>query len=1442
MSLKPVDIAVVGMSGVFPGANNIEQFIANVMAQKSAVIPVPDERWQGLGLHMVEKSQGTPTPDFARSAFAGLITTPLFDPLIPFFSDSQRLSSDFFCQGLDNDFFAALDPVHHLVLNAGKQLMAHARLSREVRRRTGVLLASIALPTPGATDLTRHLFLDAAPVMPTWQKAFGASMLSFPAALAARVWGLEGGSFTLDAACASSLFSIKLACEQLMLGRSDAMVAGGVSRPQSLYTQVGFTQLQALSASGRCAPFDRDADGLVVGEGAGLVLLKRLDDALAARDTIHAVIRGWGVSNDIEGNLVAPASDGQVRAMSAAYKMAGWTLEDIQYMECHGSATPKGDQVEAQTICNMLERQQCKGAKFAIGSVKSNIGHLLTAAGAAGFIKTIMAMDENRLPPSLNFNRLSDDSPLKGTGVHVQESPKPWKTAGDNSPKRAAVSAFGFGGINAHLLVESFVPEPRRFPVPAGPVTKAFTTPCAIVGMGMISGAGDTLADFSDLLGGQKTLASRPGHSRWRRADHLPLELLNAHTLFMEDLGIDLKNFNIPPNQLSRILPQHLVMLNAARTALEDAGISPKPSGSDPGRENMGCAVGIEFDFGATDHHLRWQLKGRQETVPPDLLEQIGPALDFDTTLGALGGIVASRLARAFKLGGPCFTLSADAASGFAAVDVAIKSLSAGETDLFLCATVDLAGDIRSFTRDMTLSGLDPETLPSEGAAALVLKPLDKALGDQDRIYAVINGAGQAGGAPLSGEGPGQQHTPAADAVQRSLHQALDSAGVHFSDISLGVMTHSRSHFLGAQELAGFGHTCAENPEVQAFCASTYIGHTGASAGLFTLASAALCLYTGCNPLSLSQGPAALHTVVAGVLTRDGAAAHAVLTTSFDPEKNDKRMEKARLELSSCSDRHKKTAAKDAKTLIRMPLTRPGIPISLIAAGKPVKAAAGNISVGATAPGPVPSAHQKDVPPQVISDSVTALFVETQAATARAHEQFLTFSSQNTRAMAEQLAAIANAGPLPPDAMAFLGMDPVVSRAPDPDPVPPAPPEVFMDRDQCLEFAVGKAGHVLGDDFKIIDTYPVRVRLPDEPLMLVDRIVSVEGEKLSLTRGKVVTQHDVHENAWYLDGGKTPVSISIEAGQADLFLCSWLGIDHVVKGRRKYRLLDAKVTFHRTLPNPGETIEYHIEIDRFLRQGEIYLFFFHYKGYINQLPFISMRDGCAGFFTEEEVENSGGIILKKEDQEEVRSKQQSLWLAPQKRISCTDQQVDALRKGDLETAFGPDFKGKHTGQNQWLPGERMRLIHRVLDLDPEGGRFGLGRIVAEADIHPDDWFLTCHFIDDMVMPGTLMYECCAHALRVFVQRIGWILPDDHVHYDVLANNESDLKCRGPVTRATKKARYDIEIKTMGFEPVPFVTADAHMFSDDLEIVLYKDMGMTLAGASRERLGEYWSKR
>ena len=164
-----------------------------------------------------------------------------------------------------------------------------------------------------------------------------------PAGNLAKALGLGGGSFTLDAACASSLYALKLAAEELRAGRADIMLTGGVSRPDCLYTQMGFSQLHALSPSGNCAPFDASADGLVVGEGAGILTLKRLEDALRDGDHIYATIAGIGLSNDIAGNLMQPDSRGQVRAMRAAYAEAGWTPADVDLVECHGTGTPVGD-------------------------------------------------------------------------------------------------------------------------------------------------------------------------------------------------------------------------------------------------------------------------------------------------------------------------------------------------------------------------------------------------------------------------------------------------------------------------------------------------------------------------------------------------------------------------------------------------------------------------------------------------------------------------------------------------------------------------------------------------------------------------------------------------------------------------------------------------------------------------------------------------------------------------------------------------------------------------------------------------------------------------------------------------------------------------------------------------------------------------------------------
>ena len=289
--------------------------------------------------------------------------------------------------------------------------------------------------------------------------------VGLPAALLAAELGLGGGHYTLDAACASSLYAIKLAVDELLAGRADAMLAGGVSRPDCLYTQMGFAQLRALSPGGRCSPFDARADGLVVGEGAGVFLLKRLEDAVRDGDRILAVIAGVGLSNDVGGGLLAPNSEGQLRAMRAAYAAAGWEPTDVDLIECHATGTPVGDAVEFASLKALWGRDGWRPGQCIIGSVKSTVGHLLTAAGASGLVKVLSAMQARTLPPTANFS-----APPPGLGM--EESP--FQVLKEAARMAAAVRGDAAAGGHQRLRLRR-----RQCAFAAGRIRRTLTSPSA---------------------------------------------------------------------------------------------------------------------------------------------------------------------------------------------------------------------------------------------------------------------------------------------------------------------------------------------------------------------------------------------------------------------------------------------------------------------------------------------------------------------------------------------------------------------------------------------------------------------------------------------------------------------------------------------------------------------------------------------------------------------------------------------------------------------------------------------------------------------------------------------------------------------------------------------------------------------------------------------------
>ncbi|MCU0559474.1 MAG: beta-ketoacyl synthase [Desulfobacterales bacterium] len=1427
-------IAVVGMAGLFPGALDPGRLWANICSKRDAAADVPRTRWIAPPEQMVRAEL---QPDKAVSARCCLLPEFSFDP--------EGLA-------IDPHLLRQLDPLYHVLLQASRQILAGPAPPRLNRERTGVVLAALVLPTEASSRFTRELLgrlLEADPPRPPAVSggrgpSLAARVAGLPAAVLAKAWGLGAGSLTLDAACASSLYAIKLACDELAAGRADAMLAGGLSRPDCLFTQVGFSQLRALSPSGRCAPFDRSADGLVVGEGAGLLALKRLPDALAERDPILGLIRGIGLSNDLRGNLLAPDSEGQLRAMAAAYAAAGWSPADVDYIECHGAGTPVGDAVELESLRRLWADAGWAPGQCALGSVKSMIGHLLTAAGAAAAIRTLLGFEHATLPPTLHFRQAPPHSPLHGGPFRVPLEAEPWPRRTPQTPRRAAVSAFGFGGINAHLLLEEWQTSgsaaargaPARTPnapFPVAGIPGAGPPAVAIVGMAACLGGADSLAALREALFAATPLIRQRPAGRWKDCDRLLPDLQPLAGGFQDAFIVPSGRFRIPPREIPDILPQQLLMLNVAADALQDAGLELRRE-----RPRAGALIGIDFDFEATNFHLRWLLDARRAeprrdcAAAPETLDWIAraqdacsPPLTASRVLGALGSMAASRIAREFRLGGPSFTLSAAEASGVRALEKALRALQADELDWALAGAVDLCGDLRAvalhralrpFSAGGRLRPFDPAsegTLPGEGAVALVLKRLDRALADGDRVYAVVRGVGAAGGGGIDSE------TASRDAYRRSLEAALAEAGVDPSGID-AIEAHGSGipaeDALESELLGRFARAMADGDPPGS--AKPVCGHTGAAAGLVSVVKAALSLYHG------ATAPRAPSTTGVPKPLRRGAAPRRALAACLSDEGNCMHVV---LESAGQAVALPPAAARPGQ-LQPPPQRADSIRVSV--AGKPLHVPP------APRPAAPPAAGRPAAAPPAPAGAPGAGLIDGLAhasqATARAHQAFLEISGDITRRYAEALKVHAGLLAAAGGGEAAAGRPPAPAKGP------------AFDRSQCLEFARGSAAKVLGPEFAEVDGFAARVRLPDEPLMLVDRILEVRGEKGVLGPGRVVTEHDVLPGAWYLDGGRAPVCIAVEAGQADLFLCAYLGIDKIVRGRRTYRLLDATVEFHRDLPRPGETIRYDITIEKFLRQGETYLFLFRFRGEIDGAPLITMTDGCAGFFTPEEVEASGGIILAGEELRPSAGRRPPDWAdpVPLSPGAYDEAALEALRRGDLAACFGRAFDGVQLPEALRLAGGRMKLIDRVLEFDPAGGRYGIGRIRAEADIRPDAWFLTCHFVDDRVMPGTLMYECCAHALRVFVQRLGWVTDAPDARYAPLPGVRAALKCRGPVTPRTRRVVYQVDIKELGYGPQPYALADADMLADGRQIVRFTGMSLQLAGADRQQIEAFWRRR
>ncbi|MGQ0465398.1 MAG: beta-ketoacyl synthase N-terminal-like domain-containing protein [Sporichthyaceae bacterium] len=457
-----MDVAIVGMAAVFPGAPDVARFAENIFAGVDAIADAPADRWDPA--HYDPAEAKTRPGDRLYSRRGGFIAAPQFDPMR--FGIMPMAVGD-----IEADQLIALATAAAAIEDAG----GDSRLGD--RGKIGIVLgrggyfnsgmASFVDRVRTANQLTTtlrellpHLTEDQLEaVRASFAERLGPLReesgidLMVPNLVASRTANrldLAGPAYTVDAACASSLIAVDHAVRELSSGRCDVMLAGGVHHCHDLTFWSGFNLLGALSPSDRIRPFHRNADGILIGEGTGILVLKRLADA--GDDRVYAVIRGVGVAGDgRSSSLMAPRSEGQVAAMRQAWAMAGLdpTAPDaVGLVEAHGTATVAGDATELASLTEVFGPRRDGGADIGLGSVKSMIGHAMPAAGAAGLIKAALAVHRGELPPTLHCD---DPHPaMAGSRFAPVTAAAPWEARGT---RVAAVNAFGFGGINAHVVL-----------------------------------------------------------------------------------------------------------------------------------------------------------------------------------------------------------------------------------------------------------------------------------------------------------------------------------------------------------------------------------------------------------------------------------------------------------------------------------------------------------------------------------------------------------------------------------------------------------------------------------------------------------------------------------------------------------------------------------------------------------------------------------------------------------------------------------------------------------------------------------------------------------------------------------------------------------------------------------------------------------------------------
>jgi PfaB family protein len=1430
-------IAIIGMDATFGAYRTLEALERSIYCGTQHFIPFPSDRI----------SRASATSDFPSGAYIEPFDSLSFSEQP---SDICRLTSS-----------------QQLMLQVAEAALKDACVGPG--KSVAIIITAESKPlVPSVADRNSQAYVD-----------------DIARILASRIeaqWNLDCPAFTLITGENSTFKALELARTLLSSERADMALVGAVDLIEDLESLASKSaseknDSESVEVGVHTLSYDRNAMGNLLGEGAGALVLKRLDYARQQQDRIYAVFDAIAA---IRGSTVAD-SGAIAQVCRIALEQAEVKPENINYLEVSGNGVDTEDTAEIQGLAAAYSYSSEAGLSCAVGSVKASIGHTRNASGIASLIKTALCLYHRYLPITPQWSGPKQPDLWQKSPFYIPIRSRPWLIPPNASRRAAAMNGIGPDLTYGHIILSE---EPHEkelrspyleqtpfylFPLAGGDRTELLTqleTLAATIEAvdSLVKAASQVFIDFRSRSGLPYAVAIT-GHNK----EEVRREIERAQTGIPKafEQGIDWKTplgsyFSPKPlgrqggvafvypgaftsymgliDSINRLFPKamdSLAIFNASQRMRQLMNVATQEV-HPRSTEKLSARQMEQLELKLQDDATTMLLFGTGASVLFTTILRdyfrLKPQAAFGYSLGEFSMMyalkawtradeIAERLHRSslFKTrlsgskdtvreywGLPAtapeqedpeqedfwgtYVLLSDPAT--------VKTLLEGESRVYLThintpTEVVIAGDNQACQRVIQELNCDYFPAPSKHVlhCEAMVSEFDEltdwfTLPVQPVPQVALYTAATYGQTRLDSE-------EVSHSIAKALCQPLD-----FPHLIHQVYGNGARVFI---EL-GPGGTCSrwiretlkqEDHTTITFNTRGVDDHTSTLRALAKLVG-------HCVPLDL----ACLYEPI--------PSASAPPQTSQDnhpPELPQKPSEKV---LGSSPFPRKPSNSPSGNREIA-PNRTPANPSDLTTAGSPS-------SRTATLEQPSSSTSWRQNNALSRNGTVSKL---------QPHASFLEMRQESLRQMGQliglQMVAaksmLMEAVPVPLTAPVAL------NRPSQKSAEKPIQKPAVLDEAAILEFATGKIASVFGSHYAEIDSYPKRLRLPMPPYLFVSRVTQLDAERGYFGRCSIETEYDIPVDAWYAVGSQVPTAIFVEAYQSIILLLSYLGVDFEIKGEQSFRALDGTLEFLGKLPEAGETFRCHVQVHSFTRSAGTFLCFYDCNYFVGDRKFLTIKAG-GGLFAEQTLKKASGITFTKLElaaRNKIR-KQSFTPLLPCSKVAFHEQDLLRLGTGDLAACFGETYAPAQA-QNPSLrsPASAFRMIDRILSVNPKGGAWGLGMLVAEKDLHPEQWYFNCHFKDDYCMPGTVVVEGATQLLQFYLLYLGLQSRASQARFHPIPHLLQTSRSRGQIVPMHGKLIYQLEVFEVGLEPTPFLKAEALVKLQGRTISSIKNLGVQL---------------